>query len=406
MLPLGELYHRSGSLVFGCDRAFDTDPDDPRKKYLEEIGIGLYPENQLPPADSVTVYSTAIESTHPAMANGKAIHRSDALKQLADLLLGDGSHRSVMVVGSSGKTSTACMLGWILEKEGLNPTIYAGSGVSGLAPWGARLGQGPVVLEVDESDGSIEKFSPDIAVVTSVTEDHKPLGEIIRLFSEFIGKSNDCVLSQQSVGALKLGKACQTIQSPASKLVGDFNRINESLAVASAECLGVSRKAAINALSGFPGAKRRLEIVAEANGIVVLDDFAHNPEKIDASLSSVCRKYEDVLVIFRPHGYAPTKMHHANWGKVFSERLQGEKTGLVLLPIFDAGGTAVREVTSQIVQDSCHGINAELASDYAGALVRANSFIACARGAIVVMGARDPGLPVLARLIADQLHTH
>lgn len=399
MMPLALLLAASGRSVSGSDRAFDRDASDPRARVLAEAGIAVGGQHAASPAGARVVISTAIEPGHPSLAGAASVvHRSEALVSLLESL---PAARRIGVAGSSGKTTTTAMIAWILHRLGLDPMVYVGGEVPGLAPSGSRWGRGPAVVEVDESDGSIERFTVGVGVVTSVSEDHKPLPEIERLFRGFLGRASRAVVAQgaRHVAAPETSPIAP-LARPASPLIGGFNRLNEALAVAAAGCVGVSERDALAALGDFPGVNRRLQFLAR-DPVAVIDDFAHNPEKIAASLEALRTLDRPLAVVFQPHGYGPTRMHAAAFGAAFSSGLSS-RDRLLLLPIHDAGGTADRSIRSEAILDHVRGIRATVCRDRDEAAGMCRAFAASAAPvAVVVMGARDPSLAVFARRLAD-----
>lgn len=400
MLPLALLYSFSGKNVSGSDRTFDKNPDDERKVVLEKNRVKVIPESEKID-DAVLVVSSAIEKSHPQLAaSSETKHRSIALKELLETRKDNADVRTVMVGGSSGKTTTTAMIAWILEKNGIDPFVYVGGEVPELSLHGARYGNGPAIIEVDESDGSIAVFSPYIAVVTSVSEDHKPLAEIENLFVDFLSKAEYRLASENlqylksRIYNLEIVKKSDVSISP---LLGDFNRINESLAISASAKLGISNKDALISLKDFPGAARRLQILYRDDKRIVIDDFAHNPEKIAASLSAVKKIGRRIMIIFQPHGYGPTKMHCKSFGRIFSEYLTTDDQ-LLLLPVYDAGGTADRSASSMDIIKNVSNVPVDLLKDKEDGYERAVEFLKTS-GIVVVMGARDNGLKMLARRI-------
>jgi UDP-N-acetylmuramate--alanine ligase len=395
MMPLALLLAARGDRVSGADRSFDRDPSDPRIARLADAGVTLLPESAPPPEESRLVVSSAIEGV-----SGVALHRSEALRDLLDR---PGQPR-ILVAGSSGKTTTTAMIAWILAQCRRDPLVYVGGGVAGLAEDGARWGMGPAVAEIDESDGSIERFTADIATVTSVSEDHKPLAEIETLFRGFLKRSRSAVVSAAAGAALGRAEDGTTrlvspLAVPASAMPGEFNRLNEALAVAAAGMIGISRDEAIEALKSFPGVHRRLEIIHRDADRILFDDFAHNPEKLAASLAALKSFARPTLVIFQPHGYGPTRQHAEAFGRIFSERLDaGDR--VVLLPIHDAGGTADRSITSETIARRIVGVAVTMAANREEAIEAVRPALDQPT-VIAVMGARDPSLPGFARQIKD-----
>lgn len=419
MMPLAILMSAEGAAVSGCDRSFDRDPVDERIDPLRSAGVTITPETHIPSDGTVIVLSTAIESTHPALARGNPrMHRSEVLAAMVASGRGYG-RLALLVGGSSGKTSTSAMIAWILHECGRDPWAYVGAGIAGGAgiseqtgaggasdfcKWGARAGSGPIVVEVDESDGSIARFTPDLAVITSVSHDHKSLDEIRALLTDFVRKAGGALLSEQASNQIKEARSEVVPKAPEpwSPLIGDFNRINESLAIAAVARAGVPHHEALAALRTFPGVKRRLEVVASSGDRYVIDDYAHNPEKIAAALSAVrsfLPKPFRCLLIFQPHGFQPTQIHKEAWARVFSEFLT-PPSKLMLLPIYYAGGTVDRSISSEEVRSLTRGVDAEVAIDRGRAVAVAVEFLRERGGAVVVMGARDPSLSALARSIS------
>lgn len=398
-MPLALLLAASGRMVSGADRAFDRDPADARVRILAQSGIAIRDQEDASPPGARVVVSTAIEPGHPALREAASVvHRSEALVSLLESCPIDSR---IGVAGSSGKTTTTAMIAWILHSHGLDPLVYVGGEVPGLAPYGSRWGRGPAVVEVDESDGSIERFAVGVGIVTSVSEDHKPLPEIERLFRGFLQRAHRPVVVPGAAHVAPDGTMpVRPLARAASPLIGEFNRMNEAVAVAAAACVGVAEHEALEALADFPGVNRRLQFLAR-NPVTVIDDFAHNPEKIAASLEALRSLGRPLAVIFQPHGYGPTRMHAAAFGAAFSSGLS-PRDRLLLLPIHDAGGTADRTIRSEVILDHVSGIEAVACRDRDEAAGICREFAGSPDPvALVVMGARDPSLATFARGLAD-----
>jgi UDP-N-acetylmuramate--alanine ligase len=201
MLPLANIVRDAGASVAGSDRALDQGRLGPKFEWLQSLGIDLFAQDGsgLVSGDQVLIASAAIEDSVPdiAKANALGCQRMTRAELLSELF--NASPRSVAVGGTSGKSTVTGMIGWILTKAGLDPTIMNGAVmknfVSGDAPFAsARVGQGAVfVSEVDESDGSIALFTPEVAVLNNVSLDHKSLEELRQLFGDFAKKAKCCV---------------------------------------------------------------------------------------------------------------------------------------------------------------------------------------------------------------------
>jgi UDP-N-acetylmuramate--alanine ligase len=183
---------------------------------------------------------------------------------------------------------------------------------------------------------------------------------------------------------------------------GQHNAENALLAVMMCERLGFPLDRVAVALRSFRGIERRLQTVGSSGGVTVIDDYAHNPAKIRAAWQTVQPYYRRTHCVWRPHGYGPLSAMMSELADVFTEIGGGQGT-LCLLPVYDAGGTANRRVTSDMLVDQLkgRGVDATLVDE--DAVVEALSTTARRRDAILVMGARDPGLPMLARRILQGL---
>ena len=201
MLPLANIFRDAGAAVAGSDRALDQGRLGPKFEWLQSLGIDLFAQDGsgLVSGDQILIASAAIEDSVPDIAKAGALgcQRMTRAELLADLF--NPAPRSVAVGGTSGKSTVTGMIGWILTEAGLDPTIMNGAVMKNFvadnAPFAsARVGQGDVfVSEVDESDGSIALFTPEVAVLNNVSLDHKSLEELRQLFGDFAQKAKCCV---------------------------------------------------------------------------------------------------------------------------------------------------------------------------------------------------------------------
>jgi len=302
------------------------------------------------------------------------------------------------------------------------------------APFASALvGDGEAfVSEVDESDGSIALYQPRIAVLNNVSLDHKSLAELRALFGTFARKAETTILNVGDAEAAALARTLDparlvtfaidqsadlraTNLAPAPSAItfdlvakgetqrvrlavpGAHNVSNALAALGAARAAGVPLKEAIKALAGFTGLKRRFELVGEAGGITVIDDFGHNPDKIAATLATLHAFPGRLLVLFQPHGYGPLKVMREELIAMFREQLHDDDRLVLPDPVYQ-GGTVSREVTSADIVAGI-GERALHVPDRANAatwLVEQ----ACPGDRIVVMGARDD---TLSQLAADVL---
>ena len=204
---------------------------------------------------------------------------------------------------------------------------------------------------------------------------------------------------------------------------GAHNLQNATMAVAMAKALGVDVERAIAAMKTFRGVERRLQLVSQPLNIstsqpapAVYDDYAHNPEKLHAMWTTLAEKYPaGICVIWRPHGYAPLRKMMDALAAMFAETVRPQDK-LLLLPVYDAGGTTDRSVNSDALIAAIEAAR-KASGARSSSASRASSMVSlvadldaaydwCAAhrgefGAFVTCGARDPGLPVLARRLSE-----
>jgi UDP-N-acetylmuramate--alanine ligase len=317
------------------------------------------------------ICSTAIQHNNPeyqaAVRMGCPIfHRSDVLAALIN-----ESGKSVAVGGTHGKTTTSSLIGYILVQAGLDPTIVVGGEV---AAWegNARVGQSPyLIAEADESDGSLVKFHSHIGVITNIELDHPDhyatLDEVVQIFQAFVDHSQhvvlciDCETTRNRIiphlkdssttyslnpalnadymadaivygsthTAADIYEKGQLLGRLKFGLLGCHNLSNALAAIAVGRRLGISFEAIAAALLTFKGARRRFENRGEASGICFIDDYAHHPSEIRATLSSaklhtaaqdgIQSDYKRVIAVFQPHRYSRTLAFLEEFSQAFRD---------------------------------------------------------------------------------------
>lgn len=434
MLPLASIVRASGARVAGSDRSLDAGRTPHKFDYLRSLGIQLFPQDGSGLQEGMTlVTSAAVEPTVPDVVRAKELGLTHLTRPefLAQLL--NDAQRSVAVGGTSGKSTVTGMIGWILHACHRQPTVMNGAVMKNFvtpsAPFASALVGDPelFVSEVDESDGSIALYRPEVAVLTNVTLDHKEMDELRRLFAGFLLSSRKAVLNLDDPETRALAEAVPEkvisygFDAPAADLMGKdlrllengsefalqtegeryavtlmvpgrHNASNALAAIAATRALGLRIEDAIAAIARFEGLKRRMETVGEAAGVTVIDDFAHNPDKIDATLATLRAHPGRLLIMFQPHGYGPlTKM-----GDELAESLasgMAEDDRLYLPDPVYQGGTVERTRGSDWLagQVQARDRRAEHIPERARI---GDAIIAEARAGdrIVIMGARDDTL--------------
>ncbi|HMF25939.1 MAG TPA: Mur ligase family protein [Pseudolabrys sp.] len=449
MTPLALIIRARGGLVEGSDRALDQGRNAKRFDFLRARGVLLHPQDGsgVTRASQILVTSAAVEET---VADVQAARRIGAAVTTRARLLAElfnSAALGVGVAGTSGKSTTVGMLGWILHRAGRSPTIMNGADMKNFVDAGspfasARIGEGEVfVSELDESDGSIALFEPRVAVVNNISLDHKSLNELRALFRGFIGKAQTVVLNLDNTetGALLAGVkpgqaityglnsaqahllASRPVQSPVGigfqvkaretgevvdvnlKVPGLHNVANALAALSAAKACGVPLAVAAAHLGEFSGIRRRLEVVGTVNEITVVDDFAHNPDKISATINTLHAFPGRLLLMFQPHGYGPVRLMRDALVDCFARGMRDEDVLVMPEPVY-FGGTVDRSVGSDdIVRDIQRCGRKAFAFPDRGACGDMLVRLARRGDRIVVMGARDDSLTQFAYELIGRL---
>ena len=435
---------RRGGKASGSDRAFDQGQNPELRAQLEREGVVIVPQDGSflaaahGPCEALVV-STAVEAQVPDVAAARAggvpvLHRSELLARHV------ASHRSVAISGTSGKSTVTGMVFAIMRGCGLQPGLLTGGALADLtaqgepgnvwAPGAAPDGGAPwLVVEADESDGSLVRYEPWLGVVLNLGLDHKQPDEILAMFRTFRERTRgpfvcaaDDNLAALHKGAVLFGaepgaagaafRATDVELSPRAagfrlqgqsfglSQPGRHNVLNATAAIAACARAGLALPDMAAPLAGFGGIARRFQGLGEAKGVEVIDDFAHNPDKIAAALATAhgrVRPGGRVLAFFQPHGFGPTRFLRDALVAAFSDHLAADDV-LWLPEIFFAGGTVVRDISSADLVAAIvkGGRDARFENERAGI---APLIAAEARpgDVVLVMGARDPSLTGFAR---------
>jgi len=446
MMPLAMILAGQGAKVAGSDRNLDQARLPAKFDYLRAAGIALFAQDGsgITSPKQIVVASAAVEPQVPDMVAAERVgaQRMSRAELLASLF--NAAPLSIGVAGTSGKSTVTGMIGWILHAAGHDPTVMNGAVMKNFAtpdtPFASALvGQGGAfVSEVDESDGSIALYRPGIAVLNNVSLDHKSLEELRDLFGTFIAKARTAIVNldngEGSALAMALPRdrvigfgierdadlsACDIVEGrfevaftlcagvtrlPVQlRVPGRHNVANALAAIGAAMAAGIALTDAVRAIESFTGLRRRFELVGEAGGIAVIDDFGHNPDKIAATLDTLHAFPGRLLLLFQPHGFGPLKVMRRELVESLAARLRPEDVLVLPDPVY-LGGTVAREVTSaDIVADlAAGGHQALYIPDRAAA---AAHLVAMARvgDRIIVMGARDDTLSLLAEDMLEKL---
>lgn len=444
MLPLATILKGHGAEVAGSDRSFDQGRTPEKRAWLQSQGFKLFPQDGsgVTSAEQILVASAAIEETVPEVIRAKEL--GSTRRTRAELLatLFNAAPVGIAVGGTSGKSTVTGMLGWIMLQAGQDPTIMNGAVmknfVSPEVPFAsARVGNGPVfVSEVDESDGSIALFQPQVAVLTNVSLDHKSMEELRALFMRFLSVAPRAAINFDNEEARFLSEKANEIfsfgidhpeamfgvepdtirETPTNiaailvdrredvghalnlKMPGRHNLSNALAAIAGAVAAGVPVSAAARALASFEGLARRFDVIGtSASGVTVIDDFGHNPDKVRATLRTLKAHSGRVIAFFQPHGYGPLRQMGHELAKTFAAELGHEDITILCDPVY-FGGTVDRSEGSErivrLIQEAggkAHYIPSR--EDCGKRIVE----LARPGDRVAVMGARDDTLTAFAK---------
>ncbi len=439
MSGIAEILAGVGFGVSGCDAAAST-----TTRRLEAAGIhvtvGHSPSH--PAGADLVVISSAVRKDHPELEEARrlripVIRRAEMLGEITRL------KRGVAVAGTHGKTTTSAMIACVLAEAALDPTLIVGGVLRDFAT-NARLGSGEwLVVEADEYDRSFLTLHPEIAVVTNIEADHldiySGIDDIRATFADFasrvpfygtvIGCTDDAhvlalmdTLQKREIryglgesaelraidlsfeergsrfAVLRSGKAIGRI---ALQVPGEHNVRNALAAVAVALELDLPFETIAKALGGFTGVERRFQLLGTFRGALVIDDYAHHPTEVRATLEAARRGYGSrrIVALFQPHLYSRTR----DFQEEFAEALSIADVAFVA-PIYPAREQPIAGVTAALITDAAarrgfanvHGLEGDLAA--VGAAVRS----ALERNDLfVTMGAGDVH-EVGERLVAEE----
>lgn len=377
MAGLAYVAHKSGLKISGSDLK--------QSSYVQALlreGVELVfdhkAQNVADPTIELVVASTAIPATNPEIiaAHERGIPVWPRARMLAWL---GRNHQVLAVAGTHGKTTTSSMLATALMKLQADPSFLIG-GVLNEYDSSARYSQSKyMVVEADESDASFIELEPYLEIITNIEADHldhyTSLEDIKQSFQAFLGRLKPdgiaivcsdspglTALAQQSGRPwLSYGSAAtaqvrleaersevcfadgERVSIKLDKAPGQHNLLNATAVLAALDWLGYERQAAASALCTYQGAHRRFDSIGKANGVLVVDDYAHHPTEIAATLQAARGLgFSAVHVLFQPHRYTRTEAFLDGFAQAFDDA-----TTLTLMPIYTAGEAAIAGIDSQ-----------------------------------------------------------
>jgi len=438
MSALAQYLQWTGKTVSGSDRFFKKDEPNETKEKLETEGIKCFVQNGegITVNTDLVVVSTAIEDTVVEVQKAKEL-KIPIIKRSELLALIAASKKTIAVGGTSGKSTTTAMLFDILEYARIKPSIISGAGLVNIIKEGkignAKVGTGEwLVIEADESDGSIVQYKPDIGLLLNVDKDHKEIDILMDVFKTFKENSKRFIVNQSHPLAATLSQninqdfstdenfkagyiAKNFIQKGFNvqfsifnvqfsiNTIGKHNMENAVAAAAVANQIGIDLKTCAEALKTYEGIYRRNQVFGNKHGVWLIDDFAHNPVKCAAAIRACQPVAEKVIAWFQPHGYAPTRFLRNDFVNEIAEALRSQDE-IWMSEIFYAGGTTTKDISANdLISDiKAKGKSAYFVEDRNNFLneVRKHFTDNCV---LLLMGARDPSLENFAKQAWEEL---
>ena len=384
MSGIAEILHNLGYEVSGSDIK-----SSPLIEKLIKSGIKIYighDANNLKDSE-VLVYSSAVHKSNPELIEAQnnkipIIHRSEMLAELMRL------KTSIAVSGTHGKTTTTSILASSLHYLHMDPTVIIGGKINTFDGH-SKIGKGDLfVAEADESDGSFLKLNPTIAIVTNIDRDHldhyENLDNIIKTFELFLNKVPfygalclciDDPIVQVLLPQLKrkiitfglrhdadiyakniqlsgfhstytpiiFGKKYHEVHL---KMPGQYNIVNSLATFAIGHLFHINPNETAKSISHFEGVEHRFTLIGEINNAIIVDDYAHNPKKIQTVLSGARESFPNkhIIAIFQPHRYTRIKYQMDEFSKCFKDA-----DDLIITPIYTAGEQAIPNITIDIL---------------------------------------------------------
>jgi len=428
-----------GKSVSGSDRQFNSIAKTEIEEKLNNEGILTFEQNGngINDQTDIVVVSTAVENNNPEYQKAvelelSIVHRADLLAAITE------TKYTIAVSGTSGKSTTTAMIYHIMEKLGLPISFIGGAGLISLQKMG-KIGNAIatksdwLVIEADESDGSLVKYKPEIGIILNIDKDHKELEELDTIFNTFSKNIKAKLIVNQSNSRAKLfsqrlnndfgyevpcGFNITAFKQNGFHISFKINQVEfeipcigrhnaENAAAAAIACynLGFLLDKSAEALKSYEGIYRRHQLIGKVNGMTIIDDYAHNPAKMAASIKACQFEGRKLYVWFQPHGYQPTKFLRNEFVEEISSSLRQEDE-IWMSEIYYAGGSVVKDISSKDLIDDIKKSHKK-----AFYIENRESFPESIKskiesGDIVLLtGARDPSLSDFAKFVYNRLST-
>jgi UDP-N-acetylmuramate--alanine ligase len=425
MSAIAQFLSGTGNIVAGSDRLFTNPENDYIKDQLEAENIQCFVQDAsgITEQTQIMVASTAIEDTNVEIKKAKElkipiVSRAEMLAAICE------SKKTIAIGGTSGKSTVTAMMFHLLYECGVSPSLITGAGLASLIEKGkignAFVGESEYLLiEADESDGSLVRYKPHVGVLLNKDKDHLEEDELDKVFNTFKANSSEYFIvnhnpiakvaeftknSEYDFGTgtrfegkdfrqkgfsitFKVGE--QEVILPT---IGEHNMENALACLAVADILKVDLAKAAKALGTYPGIYRRHQLLGEKNGVIVIDDYAHNPAKIAASIKSAQAVGEKVIAWFQPHGFKPTRFIREELVKEVTACMRPQDE-MWMSEIYYAGGTTTKNISANdLIEDlKGKGVQSHFVDDRNDLLETMRPHLS-EGSVLLLMGARDPSL--------------
>lgn len=422
-----------GHQTAGSDRMFDLYPERELCRKLKDKGIAIFPQDGsgIDVSTELAVFSTAVEKDNPDFTKAEVLRvpLRTRPQYLTEIVSG---FSTIAVAGTSGKSTVSGMLAFLMQRLGLGPNFIGGGRVKQFRTAGnpGNFLTGPsdtLVVEACESDGTLVDYMPSCAIISNLDLDHHSVQETGRMFERLAQNTSGVVVTggdDLNLSGCGIRNAVRFSVRTASEyratdvehhqlrtafrlkarrfelsLPGIHNLYNALACIALLSELGVDQDGVAEVLPEFAGIERRFDVHLNDGRHLVVDDYAHNPHKILSIMRTMQSLSGKVCYIFQPHGYGPTRLMKDGYIRTFSELLR-PYDALFLLPIYYAGGTAAKDISSRDIAEGvkASGRSASVLED------RGEIFYLLGKwDSYVVFGARDDSLSDFAAEIAARL---
>ena len=424
MSGLAKYLLEDGHTVSGSDIA-----DSKYIKALKELGakISIGHDANNVPNNAIIVVSTAIRENNPELIRAKELglkiyHRSDMLKEIAE----QAQNKNKIFIGFSGthgKTTTSGLCSYVLDKSDFEPSFVDGGIVPELRTNAQHKNGEHFVAELDESDGTIVKYNPDILVINNLEEDHldfykNGLSDLLDTFSTAISHSKKVIVNNDNAGIKQLkgnfitfglnnanyvAKNIEYTKSGTTfeiyhndkmltsiriQLAGIHNIYNTLAVIAALSEANVDINKVKDSFNGFTGMGRRFQKVCNLNGIEVYDDYAHHPTEIKATLEAASLKFgkENIVAVFQPHRYTRLKSLWNEFKASFNDAQRVIVTDVYAASEDKIEGITGEKFAGELNAEYLNGNMKEVAEKLLPTLKKGNIVIGLGAGTITALG--------------------